>query len=386
MARDAGAHRFGTGTPFTLGVEEELLLVAPGTLQLLPGCSALLATLGLDEAVAHGDLYEAGLEFASPVCRDAGQAADALCDLRAAAGDAGGLLIGAGIHPDDTFGRARHIDSERYRRVADELRGLARRTPTCALHVHVGMPDAETAIRVCNGLRRELPLLQALSANSPYWQGADSGLASARARLFRALPTAELPRAFAGYDDYLSTVAAVLAAGDLPDYTYLWWDVRPHPRLGTIEVRAMDAQSDARTVAGLAALVQGLACDAAQRPAGGDEPPGEALALGSYRAARDGVDAMLVHDGRLAPVAVVARDAVDRARPHLRALGAEDALDEVEWILHSGGGAGRQRRAYADGGITAVLAALVAETMPPASTGNGRPSSAVIRSGETARA
>jgi glutamate---cysteine ligase / carboxylate-amine ligase len=355
--------RFGVEADFTIGVEEELLLVTPNGFELDPGATRMLADMGLDPRVAHGDLYEAVLEFASPVCRSAGGASDALAALRKVAGDAGGLLLGAGIHPNDPFGHVRHISDERYRRIAADLRGLAARTPTCALHVHVGMPDGETAIRVCNGLRQHLPLLQALSANSPYWHGVDSGLASARARLFRSAPRSEIPRAFASYEDYLMTASLVLAAGELPDYTYLWWDVRPHPRLGTVEVRAMDAQSSLRAVAGLAALVHGLACHEADRAAEAQQDlPHEALAESSFRAARDGPQATLLHDGRMQPVAAVARDAVALARPRLRELRCDDALDEVDWILGVGGGAVRQREAHAAGGMTAVLARLVEET------------------------
>ena len=117
------------------------------------------------------------------------------------------------------------------------MRGLVERTPTCALHVHVGMPDAETAIAVFNRLRGYLPLLQALAAHSPFWYGRDSGFATARAQLFRGFPRAVIPRPFANWDDYATTAAAWVEAGALPDYTYLWWDIRPHPRLGTVEVR-----------------------------------------------------------------------------------------------------------------------------------------------------
>jgi glutamate---cysteine ligase / carboxylate-amine ligase len=353
---------FGLGPAFTIGVEEELLLVTPGTLELRPEGTRLLASMGLDPRAAHGDLYEALIEFASPVCRSACQAVDALAALRNVAGDAGGLLIGAGMHPQSPFGHARHIDAARYRRVAHDMRGLARRTPTCALHVHVGMPDGETAIRACNGLRQHLPLLQALSANSPYWHGVDSGLASARARLFRSAPRSEIPRAFRSYEHYLTTAASVQQAGELPDYTYLWWDVRPHPRLGTVEVRAMDAQSSLRAVAGLAALVHGLARREASRAPDAYDLPHEALAESSFRAARDGLQATLLHDGRLQPVDAIAREAVALARPHARELGSDDALQEIEWILASGGGARRQRDVHASGGMAAVLAQLVAET------------------------
>ncbi len=240
-----------------------------------------------------------------------------------------------------------------------QLRGLVRRTPTCALHVHVGMADPETAIRACNGLREHLPALQALAANSPFWHGRDSGLASARAQMFRAYPRAEIPRAFASFADYVAAVQAVVDAGDLPDYAYLWWDVRPHPKLGTVEVRAIDAQSPLWAVAGLAALVHGLAARETERD--GPWSPREALTESSFRAARDGLDATLWWDGAQRPAREVAHAAIELARPYARDLGSDAALEGAERLVREGGGAERQRAAHARGGMPALLELLVRE-------------------------
>jgi carboxylate-amine ligase len=222
------------------------------------------------------------------------------------------------------------------------------------------MPDADSAIRACNGLRMHLPLLQALAANSPFWHGRDSGLASARAQVFRGFPRSEIPPAFGSFDEYAERADALVKAGELPDYTYLWWDIRPHPVLGTVEVRAMDSQSSLHTVAGLAALVHSLARRAAAQP--GPWERRDVLMESSFRAARDGLDATLWHDGALRPAREVARDAVELARPHARELGSDAALDEVERLLREGNGAARQRAAYARGGLRDVLAHLAGET------------------------
>ena len=159
------------------------------------------------------------------------------------------------------------------------------------------MPDAETAIAACNGLRDHLPAIGALAANSPFWFGQDSGMASARAPLFRGYRGAEIPRAFRGYDDYTETIAATVAAGDLADYTFLYWDLRPHPKLGTVEVRARDGQSALWAEAGLAALVHALAALEAQAPRRSSWTPREALVEASFAAHRDGLDARLPLDG-----------------------------------------------------------------------------------------
>jgi len=350
-------HAFGRGESLTLGVEEELLLVDADTLALAHRVSELLPRLG--DAVKP-DVYEAEIETASPICRDGLEAAAALGAVRERMREAGATLIGCGIHPEAPFGEAPHVPGERYQAISDSMRGFMRRTPTCALHVHVGMPDAESAIRACTGLRSYLPVLQGLAAHSPYWHGLDSGFASARAQLFRAFPRAVIPPAFADWAAYEAYVAAWLEAGDAPDYTFLWWDIRPHPRLGTIEFRAVDAQARLGSVAGLAALVHGLALAVLDGRA--DPPvPGAEITESSFRAGRDGLDATLRWDGAMRPLRDLAAEAIGHARGALRERGADGALEHVERILREGNGADAMRAAHAQGGMRAVLERLVAD-------------------------
>jgi carboxylate-amine ligase len=350
-------HAFGRGESLALGVEEELLLVDPETLALDHRASEILPRLG---DAAKPDVYEATVETASPVSRDATEAVAALGAVRDRMREAGGTLIGCGIHPAAPFGEAPHVPGERYVAIADSMRGFMRRTPTCALHVHVGMPDAESAIRAVNGLRSYLPVLQGLAAHSPYWHGLDSGFASARAQLFRAFPRAVIPPAFAAWEDYEAYVDAWLAAGDAPDYTFLWWDIRPHPRLGTVELRAMDAQARLGSVAGLSALVHGLALAVLDGRA--DPPsPGPEIVESSFRAGRDGLEATLLWDGAMRPLRDLAAEAIGLAAAALRERGGDGALEEAERILREGNGADRMRAAHAAGGMRAVLEGLVAE-------------------------
>jgi carboxylate-amine ligase len=225
------------------------------------------------------------------------------------------------------------------------------------------MPDPEAAIRAFNAMRAELPVLQALAAHSPYWHGLDSGFATARAQLFRGYPRADIPRAFEDWADYEAAMAQIVAAAGVPDYTFLWWDLRPHPKLGTLEVRAMDAQARLGSVCGLAALVHGLAMAAAEGSgAPGDTPPREVLVESSFRAGRDGLAATVWHDGAMRPVRDLAAAALERARPHARAVGADAALEEVERILRDGNGADRMRAAHAEGGLPRVVERLIAES------------------------
>jgi glutamate---cysteine ligase / carboxylate-amine ligase len=359
-------HAFCTGDDFSVGIEEELLLVEGPDNRLSHSSSSVLAEMGLDEREARHDVYEAQLELSSPPYANASDAARHLAGLRVAVREAGGTAVGSGLHPAAQLGDVQIVAAERYRREAGNLRGIVWRTPDCALHVHVGMPDPESAVRACNGLCEHVPVLEALAANSPFWHGADSGLASARRTLRRGYPRVAIPPAFRDYDHYHEVVAGVLKAAEQEEYTFIWWEVRPHPRFGTVEVRAMDSQSSLPTVAGIGALVQGLAAHYAERPARRPalcEERRAGLEESSFRAARDGLAATL-YDGRGAvrPVTELAREAIETARPHLGALGSEAALEEVERLLREGGGADRRRAAHRSGGMDAVLSDLVAET------------------------
>lgn len=356
------AVNFGATTDFALGIEEELILVDPETHALEHSAVEVLARLAVSplDGAALPEAFAALVELTSPICGDVLEAVAALAVLRGYLRGVGATAIGAGLHPDGAFGDVVHYPSERYRLIGDEMRGLMLRTPTAALHVHVGMPDSEAAIRAYNGLRAHLPLFQALAANSPFWHGRDSGLASARAQVFRALPRSEIPAAFASFDEYTESVEAVAAAGDMPDYTFLWWDIRLHPVLGTVEVRSMDSQSSLSDVAGLATLVHALARRAAEEK--GPWEHRDALMESSFRAARDGLDATLWHNGALRPVPEIARATVELALPYARELGSDAALEEIERMLVDGNGAVRRRAAFARGGMSELLAELVDET------------------------
>jgi carboxylate-amine ligase len=342
---------------FRVGVEEELLLVDPVTFGLSHTSGKVIDALGDTSADIKHDLFEAQIEIASPPSESVLEAVDALRRHRREIANVGAVLLGAGVHPSAEFGDVEVVDKERYKRELGNLRGIVQRTPDNALHVHVGMPDKETTIRVYNELRENIPLLVGLAGNSAFWHGQDSGFSCTRMVLRRAYPRTEVPPSFESWDDYEETVARVLEAGQVPDYTFLWWDVRPHPKLGTVETRVMDAQSSLRDVQALAALVHGLAMHAAEN--GAPEPTTrEALAESAFRATRDGVRAEVWKDGRIQTLAELAEKAVARARPHVG-----DVVEDVMRITRDGNGADRQRAAFARGGMDEVLADLVAETI-----------------------
>ena len=357
---DAPEHRYGSSRPFRLGVEEELLLVDPVVHDLDWACARVIENGTFSGGRACGEFSQAVLELVTPICESAEAAERCLRTLRAEAAAAGATLIGAGLHPSAAFGDVRRSTSDRYGTIDDSVRGLMRRTPHCGVHVHVGMPDADTAIRAINGMRRWLPLLQALAANAPYWHGIDSGLASARWSLLRSLPRSGIPRAFADHADYDRTIAEVVAAAELADYTFLWWDQRLHPRLGTLELRAIDTQGSLDDLAALVALSHGLAIHEAVGDHAYDAPSPEALEETSFRAFRDGRDARLLLDGHIRPVSELAAQAVGIARRYVD----ERPLEGIARIVREGNGADRQRLAFAEGGMREVLASLVAETTP----------------------
>jgi carboxylate-amine ligase len=351
-------HRFGTGEPFTIGLEEELLLVDPDTLQLAHVADRVLPGLNLPRERADHEAFLAEIEVRSEPRQTAGEAIADIAAGRAAVRAAGGTPMAVGLHPDARFGDVRLVDSERYRRVEREMRGLIRRTPECALHIHVAMPTPEAAVAGLMGMREALPLIGALGASSPFWFGADSGLASARSAVIRAYPGRGLPPPLRGWEDYLEALDGIAAGGGPEDHTMVWWDARLQPRLGTIELRELDVQTGLEEAAGVAALVHALARRAVEeRPA--DLPAPEALHWSSFRAVRDGLDAELLFRGRLGR----ARDAVRELLDELR--GEDDALEGVERILRDGGGATRQRGIHAEGGMPALLRHLADETARP---------------------
>jgi carboxylate-amine ligase len=348
-------HAFGTGEPFSVGVEEELLLVDPDTHALAHVAEDVLPRVDLPEGRADYEAHAAEVELRSPPCPDAGAAVAALEEGRRAALAAGATLMGSGLHPSAALGDVRLVGKPRYEGVEREMRGLIKRTPECALHTHVGMPDADAAVAALRGLREALPLLQGLGANSPFWFGTDSGMASARAAVVREYPGRGVPPAFGSWDEYLEAVSAAAAGGGPDDYSLLWWDVRLHPRLGTVEVREIDAQTRLEEVAAVAALAQAIARRSAESPPAPAAHP-QALAWSCFNAARDGLDAEILHRGSLMPLRAAAEET-------LRSLGDGDpALECVERILREGAGADRQRAAHSRGGMPVLLAELVSGT------------------------
>jgi carboxylate-amine ligase len=353
--------KFGSSTPLTIGVEEELLLVDADCGLVAEGEKVLEAIDSGHGRSVSTEIFATQIELKTGVCLDAGQAAKELAAVRRAVGATGARLMGSGIYPGEA-GEPELVEKARYETVKKDLAGLLA-TPPCGLHVHVGMPDAETAVAVANAMRHHLPVLAALTANSPFRDGVDTGLASARAAAVRSYPRFELPRAFRDYDDFLRVADQLIAAAGVEDYTYIWWDVRPHPNLGTVEVRGMDIQPRPEQNAAIAALIQALAAKEIDRP-GAPGLAREAIEESYFQAERYGLEArLMVDESTAAPAAEVARGTLEEARPYAADLGGEDALEEIDRILGDGNGADRQRRVHGEGGIEALLRYLWEQTL-----------------------
>jgi carboxylate-amine ligase len=202
-------------------------------------------------------------------------------------------------------------------------------------------------------------VLQALSANSPFQEGVDSGHASARTQVVRSYPRFQMPRAFRDYQDFLKVADQLTAAAGVDDYTYIWWDVRPHPRLGTVEVRALDVQTEPHLAAGLAALIQAIAAKELDRPAASSLHR-EALEESYFQAARHGLEAEILFDAPTpAPARELAARVLEEVHPYARKLDGQDSLVEIERILHEGNGADRQRHIAGRVGVEGLLAYLI---------------------------
>jgi carboxylate-amine ligase len=268
----------------------------------------------------------------------------------------------AGMHPTTVWQETRISGGERYQLLYASLRELARREPTFALHVHVAVPDPEDALRAMNGMRAHLPLLLALSANSPFWQGRETGLASTRTPMFGAFPRVGLPRAFADYSDYVDSIDLLLRCGAFPEPTFLWWDVRLQPRWGTVEVRIMDAQTTIADSAGLVAMVQSLVhmeAAAGDRAATAHLSP-ELLAENRFLAARDGMQARFLdaeQEGQISAHEVLA-STLDACAEHAKELGCREQLESARELSRHPGAERQRERAREPAGLGGLVAAL----------------------------
>jgi len=352
-------HRFGSSDPFTLGVEEEYMLLDAENFDLVQHIDTVLAAIAGHELElqVNAELMQSVLEISTPVCHTAADVGGELRKLRSYVGRIAreqSLRVGsAGTHPFSLFERQRITARDRYRHLVDQLQYVARRELIFGMHVHVAVDDPEKAVQVVNGMLVHLPSLLALSASSPFWRGEPTGLSSSRQMVFAAFPRSGPPPRFRDYNDYAEVVGQLEKTGCIADYTHIWWDIRLHPRLGTIEIRICDAVTRVEDAVALAAFCQALVKFYCERYEAGKEIPSYHRILTSenkWLAARYGLEAPVIDlaTGRRnrVPVAQLVRRTLRDIEPHARELGSERELEGVRAIIGRGNSAERQLRIW----------------------------------------
>jgi glutamate---cysteine ligase / carboxylate-amine ligase len=345
MDLDAAREVFEASQDLTVGIEEEWALVDPQTLELVPRFEDLRAAAAKDPVLADavaGELISSEIEIRSGRGEDIAHARALQHEARRrlfALADAHGVaLASTGTHPLSDYREQHIIDTEHYHRVEDGLKYVAWRNNTFALQVHVGVRGADRAIRACDRLRPILPILLAISANSPFIDGRDSGLHSGRSQIFtKSFPRCGVPDVFGSWQAWHDYVELLLRTGSIVEFTQLWWSIRAHHSFGTIEVRICDAQTTGPEADGLAELIVACVAQALREIDAGETPPdvpGRLIEENMWRAIRHG------QDGRL----------LDLEAPRIEEYPAAEALDRlrawtgVDVALPELNGAQRQRR------------------------------------------
>jgi glutamate---cysteine ligase / carboxylate-amine ligase len=351
-------HKYGQGDPYTLGVEEEYMLLDPESFDLVQHIDTVLSRVHEEEFVARiaPELMQSVLEISTPVCHTASDVDGELRKLRSYVTELGrkeNLRVGsAGTHPFSLFERQRITARDRYRALVDQLQYVARRELIFGMHVHVAVDGREKVIKVLNGLLVHLGDLLALSASSPFWRGETTGLESTRQMVFAAFPRSGVPPRFRDYNEYAEVVGQLEKTGCIADYTHIWWDIRPHPKWGTIEVRVMDAVTRVEHAVAIAAYIQSLVKHYSEASDEGEVPSFHRMLVteNKWLAGRYGLEApvmdLLTGRRNRVPVAQLIRRTLREIEPHARELGSDRELEGIREILAHGNGADRQRRVF----------------------------------------
>ncbi|MCW2726447.1 MAG: putative Carboxylate-amine ligase [Frankiales bacterium] len=366
-----GAGQIGS----TLGVEEEYHLVDAETFELADMPEVVAGAIAAMGDEAQGEISTSQLEIATPVCESLAEVRTALQRIRAdadrAARQQGCRILAAGTHPTATWHEQRLTTGVRYLELFERWGLLALQQMITGCHVHVGVPDPETAVRAMDHLRADLPALIALAGSSPFWEGVDTGYASYRTQWFARWPVTGTPDVFGSRKAYDELVADLVETGMIDDASHLYWDVRPSIRFPTLEIRVADTCPSLDDVVLHAALARSLVRVAADGALRGEAPPAlraEVVRGARWRAARFGLEDRLLdtREHRLRPAGEVVRNLLGRLRDDLEDLGDWDEVSALaEQALARGSSAARQRALAleAEGDLSAVAAALVEETV-----------------------
>jgi carboxylate-amine ligase len=365
-------HCFGSSEAYTVGVEEEYMLLDAVSLGLVQRADTILDVDRTGEFASRTscEIFQSEIEGQTPICATVADAAAELRHLRThlegVVREQGLVLACAGTHPFARYEDQLITDRPRYQGIVEQVQYPARRELIFGLHVHVGVPDPQAVIHALRRLRPQICDLVALSASSPFWRGFSTGLHSTRHSIFATFPRSGVPPAFRDYREFATYVGTLERSRLLDDYTQIWWDLRPHPQLGTIEVRAMDAVAQLEDAVALAAYVQALVKRAVEAP---EPPPPSALEdaivrENKWQAIRHGLDATVIAaDGRPLPIREHVLRTLDELADAAAELGGEATLRGIERIVRGGTGADRQLAAFAESGdLRSVTRSIAAET------------------------
>jgi len=347
-----------TDPAFTIGVEEEYLLVDKDTMELARAPQALMDSCMAEMGgQVSPEFLQCQIEVGTKVCHTIGEARDDLKRLRSCvsehAADHGLVPIAASCHPFAAWRDQHHTDRDRYNELRRDLGGVARRLLISGMHVHVGLPDKEDRIDILNQLTYFLPHLLALSASSPYWQGEDTGLASYRLTIFDNLPRTGLPPQFNSWSAYERTVKAIVGLGLIEDSSKIWWDLRPSARFPTIEARICDVSPRMETALTLAALIQSLTRFLWRLKAQNRRwriYDNFLLSENRWHAMRYGITNGLIDLGqrKLVPFENLVDELIELLREDAEALGCLPEVEAARQILERGTSADQQRQVYKD--------------------------------------
>ncbi|MGH7910878.1 MAG: glutamate--cysteine ligase [Candidatus Dormibacteraceae bacterium] len=367
---------FSSSTRTSLGVEWELELVDRDTRQLAPLSNRVLADIsengdGVHPKAKH-ELFQSCVEVITGVCQTVAEATHDLADttlaVSAAAGSYNAVVMCSGTHPITDWATQPFTESTRYKELIERNQWLTRQLQIFGVHVHCGVRSPKKAIPIVNALLQYLPHFLALSASSPFWIGSDTGLASFRSKIFEGLPTAGLPYQLGGWDAFESYLSALISAHAIDSMREVWWDIRPHPGVGTVELRICDGVPTLEEIAGITALSQCLVERFDQQLDQGytlPMPPPWLVRENKWRAARYGLEAEIITDsaGTTLPVARSIEHLVDDLLPVARRLDCERELGAIPAIVEGGASYQRQRRmAAAHGGdLVPVVDSLIEE-------------------------
>ncbi len=343
---------FQTSKPFSLGVEIELQILDKNDLNLVPRAPEILAMVPaeLKERIKP-EFIRSMIEVNTEVCSNMSQVKENLTDLIqqaekiAAANNC--LLFATSLHPFAKYSNQVLSSDPRYNRIMDDLQLVGRRFITQGLHVHVGMDNHEDAIRVCDNIRLFLPILLALTCSSPYYEGIDTGLHSYRAKLFEALPLAGMPDELGSWDEYIEMVTLLTNTGIITEVRDLWWDVRPHPVFGTLEIRICDLPSSLNEILAIVALIQGLVINLTESDKHLN-PNMQVLKSNKWQAARYGLEGRFVYP--LIQKKISMREAAGeifaKAAPDMVKLGTNHYLSVLQQTINSGTSSNQQRKIF----------------------------------------